>query len=227
MPTLIGTLNEKPLHAALKEWYAEAGDRFEERVGGYVVDIVRKNLLIEIQTGAFFPIRRKLDCLSKDHRVRLVYPIAEEKWIVKRAKGKRGKETRRKSPKRGAVEDVFHELVTCPKLLKRRKFSLEVVLIQEEEVRRYDGVRGWRKRGWVTEERRLLDIVERRLFKTPRAMASLIPADLPEPFRTADLAEATDRPLWLAQQMAYCLREMKAIIPVGKQANWILYQRSD
>jgi hypothetical protein len=26
----IGLLNEKPLHASLKEWYAQPGDRFEE-----------------------------------------------------------------------------------------------------------------------------------------------------------------------------------------------------
>lgn len=37
----IGTLNEKPLHAALKGWYARPGDRFEVPVDGYLVDIVR------------------------------------------------------------------------------------------------------------------------------------------------------------------------------------------
>ena len=47
----IGTLNEKPLHAALKDWCARPGDQFEVFVDGFVVDIVRGNLLIEIQTG--------------------------------------------------------------------------------------------------------------------------------------------------------------------------------
>ena len=36
----ISTLNEKPLHAALKEWYASPGDRFEVPVDGYLVDIM-------------------------------------------------------------------------------------------------------------------------------------------------------------------------------------------
>jgi hypothetical protein len=37
----IGSLNEKPLHAALKEWYARPEDRFEASVDGFVIDVVR------------------------------------------------------------------------------------------------------------------------------------------------------------------------------------------
>ena len=49
----VGTLREKPLHADLKHWYAEEGDLVEEPVGGYVIDLVRDGLLIEIQTRSF------------------------------------------------------------------------------------------------------------------------------------------------------------------------------
>ncbi len=54
-PSHIGTLNEKPLHAALKRWYGREGDRFEVRVDGFFIDIVRPrpgrpDLLVEIQT---------------------------------------------------------------------------------------------------------------------------------------------------------------------------------
>ena len=37
----IGLLNEKPLHASLKQWYARPGDRFEVPVDGYVIDLSR------------------------------------------------------------------------------------------------------------------------------------------------------------------------------------------
>ena len=43
MPT-IGTLNENPLHAALKERYARPGDALEVKLHGYVADVVRDNL---------------------------------------------------------------------------------------------------------------------------------------------------------------------------------------
>jgi hypothetical protein len=81
----VAVLNEKPLHAALKEWYSQPGDRLESSVEGFVVDIVRGHLLIEIQTGNFAAIRRKLAKLTVRHRVRLVYPIAQDKWIIKLA----------------------------------------------------------------------------------------------------------------------------------------------
>ena len=80
---MIGTLNEGALHAGLKEWYRRPRDRPEEKVDGYVVDLVRGRLLIEIQTGNFTPLRRKLDALLPSHRVRLVAPVALSRRIEK------------------------------------------------------------------------------------------------------------------------------------------------
>jgi hypothetical protein len=221
-PHAIGTLNEKPLHAALKAWYAQPGDQLEARVDDYIIDIVRGDLLVEIQTRNFAAIKRKLLALVPHHPVRLVYPIAREKWIAKLAQdGSRS--SCRKSPKRGVVEQVFEELVSLPQLLVEPNFSIEVVFVQEEEVRRYERGRNWRRKGWVAHERRLVQVMDRRLFETPGDLAALIPPDLAEPFTASDLAAALARPRWLAQKMAYCLREMGAITIAGKRARAILY----
>lgn len=220
-PHRISTLNESPLHAALKEWYSRPGDRIEVSVDGFIVDIVRGDLLVEIQTGNFAAIKRKLAALMADHPVRLVYPVAREKWIVRLAEDGRSQLSRRKSPKRGRIEDVFEELVHIPKLLSNPNLSLDVLLIQEEEVRRYDG-----RRGWVTHERRLLQVVDQHLFETSADVSALVPPALPDPFTTADLAAAVGKRRRLARKMAYCLREMGALTPVGKQGNAILYTRS-
>ena len=226
MPNTIGTLNEKSLHAALKQWYARPDDLIEVSVDGFTVDIVRGDLLIEIQTRNLSAIKRKLTTLIERHPVRLVYPVAQDKWIVRLSKNGKTVLGRRKSPKRGTVELVFEELVSFPQLLAHPNFSLQVVLIQQEQVRRYDGTRNWRRKGWVTHERRLLQVVGQRLFETPKDMLALIPTTLPEPFTTTDLAGATGQPLWLAQKMAYCLREMGAITVVGKRGRGILYVRA-
>jgi hypothetical protein len=225
-PDQIGSLNEKPLHASLKKWYADPTDQFEVSVDGYVIDIVRGDLLVEIQTRNVAAIKRKLVGLTALHRVRLMYPIAQEKWIIKLPKEGDGKDSRRKSPKRGTLDQVFEELVSFPKLLSSPNFSLLLLLVHEEEVRRYDAKRGWRRKGWVTQERRLLDVVDQRLFETPEDMGTLIPSELAEPFTTSDLAVAIGRPRWLAQKMAYCLREMDVIARVGKRGNAILYERT-
>ena len=219
-------MNEKPLHAALKKWYARPNDRFEVCVDGFFVDIVRGDLLIEVQTRNFAALKRKLRELTVRHHVRLVHPIAREKWIVKLAQGYDSEISRRRSPKRGVVEHLLEELISFPKLLSNPNFSLQVLLTQEEEVRRYVPGASWRRKGWVTYERRLLEVVGQRLFETPVDMASLVPADLAEPFTTADLAAAMAKPRWLAQKMAYCLREMRAIESLGKRGNAVLYGRA-
>ena len=226
MPNTIGTLNEGSLHAALKQWYAQPDDLIEVSVDGFTVDIVRDDLLIEIQTRNLSAIKRKLTTLVEEHPVRLVYPIAQDKWIVRQSKSGRRVLGRRKSPRRGTVELVFEELVSIPQLLAHPNFSLQVVLIQEEEIRRYDGTRNSRRKGWVTHERQLLQVVGQRLFETPQDMLALVPTALNEPFTTADLAEATGQPLWLAQKMVYCLRAMGAITVVGKRGRGILYVRA-
>ncbi|MCX5769683.1 MAG: hypothetical protein NTZ09_05350 [Candidatus Hydrogenedentes bacterium] len=219
------TLNEKPLHASLKQWYARPGDEFEVLAGKSLIDIVRGELLIEIQTANFSQLRRKLSRLVETHRVRLVYPVAAEKWVVRTDSN--GAETgRRKSPKHGKIENVFGELVSIPKLMAHPNFSLEVLLIREEEIRRHAPGKAWRRRGWLRCERRLLDVVESRVFRGPADLVALLPSDLGEPFTTATLAQAGKIPRRLAQQMVYCLREMDEIQITGKKGNNLLYMRA-
>lgn len=222
----IGLLNEKPLHASLKAWCAQPGDQFEVIVDGFVIDLVREGLLLEIQTGNFSSIKSKLTKLVPSHPIRLIYPIAQEKWIVKLAKEDGDRVARRKSPKRGRVENLFSEMVSFPQLLSHPNFSLEVLMTREEETRRYDGKRGWRRKGWVIEERRLLDVVDQRLFGEPADWLTLLPQGL-ELFTARDLAEALALTLTLAQKMAYCLRKAGAVHLMGKRERANLYRVVD
>ena len=218
----IGLLNEKPLHASLKQWYARPGDRFEVPVDGFVIDIVRDDLLIEIQTRNFASLKSKLTKLAGSHPVRLVYPIVQEKWIVRLAADD-GRTLRRKSPKRGRLEDLFWELVSIPQLLSNPNFSLEVLMIRGEEVRRYAGKRAWRRRGWVTEGSRLLEVLDQHLFWESSDWLKLLPDGL-ESFTTRDLATRIDTGTELAQKMAYCLREGKMIELIGRRGRANLYR---
>lgn len=221
----IGTLNEKPLHEALKRWYARSADTCEAEVEGFIVDIVRDDLLIEIQTRNFGAIRRKLEKLLEHHRVRLVYPIAGEKWIIKLADDGDEILSRRKSPKRCDFHDVFNELIRLTPVLVHPNFSLDLLLIREEEVRKFDGVRGWRRSGWITHERRLLEVVERRSMESRADIEQFIPPGLAEPFTTSGIAEVAGIPRRLAQRMVYCLRSAGCIVPAGKQGHAFLYTR--
>ena len=223
---LIGTLGEKSLHSSLKDWYSQPGDRLETEVDGFHIDIIRKNLLIEIQTTNFSSLRRKLNTLIEKHPLHLVFPIAQEKWIVRLEADGVTQIGRRKSPKKGKLFHLFEELVSIPDLINNNNFSLEILLIQEEEVRCDDGTGSWRRKGLRIVDHHLIEVLSRHIFKKPSDFISLVPPDLPEPFSTEELAEGIDQPRWIAQKMAYCLRNMGIIDIVGKNGNSFLYSAS-
>jgi hypothetical protein len=220
----VGTLREKPLHAALKRWYAEPGDAFEVPIDGFVADIVRGDLLVEVQTRGFSSMRRKLDALLDRHPVRIVHPIASTRRILK-VDGAGSVVSGRISPKHGSAVDVFAELVSFPTLVEHPNLTVDVLLVDEEEVRRCMPGVAWRRGGWVVDERRLIEVVATVRIDTPHDLARLVPDSLSDPFTTIDLARALGRPRRLAQQTVYCLRCQGLVEPVGKAGNSVVYRR--
>lgn len=218
----IGLLNEGSLHSSLKEWYSTPDDILEVPVDGYVVDIVRGSLLVEIQTAGFHAIRTKLRKLLASHEVLLVHPIPLEKWIIKLPRDGESTPARRKSPKRGRVEDLFMEMVSIPRLFMDPNLSVEVLLTREEEVRSFHGRKGWRRNGWVVDERRLLEVVGRRTFREPRDWLELLPDGLGE-FTTGDLAREMGIRRNLAQKFTYCMRRSDLLKNEGKRGRSNLY----
>jgi hypothetical protein len=218
----IGILAEKSLHASIKRWYSEPGDKIEKKVDGFIIDIVRNGQLIEIQTGNFSQIRRKLVYLLRDHPVHLVHPIPIEKWIVRQTP--EGEVMgRRRSPKRGKVVDIFPELVRIPNVVMHPHLIIEVLLTRQEEIRRNDGKGSRRRKKWSVHDNRLLEVVDAVTLATLGDFERLIPDSLKRPFTNRDLAVALERPLNIAQTMTYTLRRIGAISEVGKRGNAILY----
>jgi hypothetical protein len=223
---------ETALHAALKTWYARPGDEIEVRFEGYIIDVKRDQTLIEIQTRSFSSIKAKLLDLVPRHPVRLVYPIAKERWIVKVKADRATVLSRRKSPKRGKLLHVFNELIRFPSLLAEPNLTLELLLIQEEEVRHHEpnrrSRRSWSRRGWMTHERRLLEVLSAHRFERPADLLRLLPPSVlahdAAPFTTSDLAAALKERKPLAQKTAYCLRESGVLQVVGKRGNAFLYR---
>jgi hypothetical protein len=219
----IGTLNEGALHAQLKDWYRRPGDVLEQSVDGFVVDLVRDDLLVEFQTGGFAPLRRKLDLLAQSHPVRLVAPVPAVRRIVKLSSEGELLSTRR-SPRRGRIEDIFARLVSIPALLCLPGFELEVVLIDLDEIRVHQPGKAYRRRGWVVTGRRLVTVNESRLLASTADVAGLLPPELPQLFDTAELAAAAGFDRRLAQQMTYCLRAMGVLELAGKRRGAVLHR---
>jgi hypothetical protein len=221
---VIGTLNEGALHAQLKEWYRRPGDLLEQKVGGYVIDLVRGELLVEFQTGGFAPLRKKLDLLARQHLVRLVAPVAVHRRIVRLSDDGEILSARR-SPRRGCLHDLFDRLVSIPALVSHPNFELEVLLTYEDEFRMFKPGRAYRRRGWVVQGRSLVRIEQSVLISGTADIARLLPK-LEATFDTAELAAASCIDRRLAQRMAYCLRALDVITPVGKRGGAVLYTRT-
>jgi hypothetical protein len=230
MSRRIGTLAEKSLHAALKALYAQPGDLLEYSIEGYVIDIVRPapdptqpGQCIEIQTGGLGSLTPKLAALLDVYPVQIVYPIAQERYIV-RVDADGVILSRRKSPRRGTLYHLFTELVSLPTFAIHPHCTLEIPLIREEQVWLDDGRGSWRRKHWSIHDRRLLEVLDTVSLSAPAHFAALLPAGLAAEFDSRDLAEKLHQPRYLAQKMIYCLREMGVLQVTGKHGKALCYR---
>ena len=214
---------ESSLHSAIKKWYLLEGDKPEAKVEDFIVDIARGNLLIEIQTANFSAIKPKLIHLLKDHKVRIVYPIAREKWIVHKSTANGEISGRRLSPRKGNLSDLFSELIRLPTLFFNNNLSVEVLMIEMEEIWCHDGRGSWRRRGASIEDRKLIRVFERRVFGNRADFLEVLPKDLPEPFSNNDLAKSLGIRAGQSRRITYSLRKMGAITHVGNRRKQMLF----
>ena len=63
--------------------------------------------------------------------------------------------------------DIFDELIRFPNYVTHQNFSIEIILIKEEEIRRKDGKGSWKRRGWSILDRKLLEVIDRRMYTNP------------------------------------------------------------
>jgi hypothetical protein len=216
---------ETSLHRQLKAHYAGDDGQQEVVCEGFRIDAVRAGELVEIQHASLAAIRDKVRRLLAAHRVRLVKPIVVNKVLVK-LDGPGGAEiSRRRSPKRGVLLDLFDELVYLTRVFPHERLVIEAILVDVEE-RRYPG-RGKRRRrsecDFQIEDQRLVRIASTHSFATADDLRRLLPRRLPKHFHTGDLAARLKAPRGTAQRIAYCMREMGAVTVVGKRGNAMMY----
>lgn len=220
----IGILREKSLHAQIKEWYRKSGDRVEVSVEGYVVDLVRGDQLIEIQTGNFSAIKKKYETLLQKYRIRLVYPIIRRK-IIKTFDTNGELISIRTSPKKGRSEDVFDELIRIPGLLVSPNLDLELIHVEVDEVRRRDGKGSWRRKGVSIVDRELLSVLKSEILGSASDFSRIIPPDLPEPFSNRDLSAAIPLNVRKVRKITYTLARIGCLEVSEKRGNELLYCR--
>jgi hypothetical protein len=96
--------------------------------------------------------------------------------------------------------DVFSQLIYITELLDHPGLDIELVLTTEDEYRRHDPERAWRRRGWVVEERRLTGVTGTFALRDVGDLVALLPDGLGETFTTADITRLSGCTRRLAQQ---------------------------
>ena len=224
----IGMRNESSLHIQMKQWCFKDGDKVEVPIKGYIIDIVRENLLIEIQTKNFSAMKRKLKDLLSEYQVRVIHPIAATRHITYLIADCEGNThyTTRKSPKKGVLLDVFNELIGITDFLDNLNLEIEVLLIHEEEFRCNDGKGSWKRKGASITDRKFNAVQESYIFKNKQDYIDILPSNLPELFTTKSLAKALGIKVNTSRKIVYCLKKINGIIQVGKEGNMLVYSRS-
>lgn len=219
---IFSTLNESSLHSALKQWYFMPGDKVESKIDGYVIDLVREDTLIEIQTSNFSSIKTKLGKLIENHKVILVYPIPVTKWIVTLSAS--GEEIRRrKSPKTGTKYDLFNELIRIPNLINNDNFSLELLMIEVEETRCEDGKGSWRRNGISIIDKKLLKVIEKIFINNKKDFFNFLPNNIVNPFSNKTLSNDLKLSIFKTRKITYTLKKMGFIENSGKNKNELLF----
>jgi len=224
MKNKITTYNESSLHSQLKEWLKKPGDELEKEVGGFVIDLVRGEQLIEIQTANFAAIKRKLIKLLPHYKIRLVYPVAQIKWICNYDE-QDNFISRKKSPKKGKPLDIFSEIVRIPELLDDHNFSIELLMVELEEIRRKDGKGSWRRKGVSIADRRLVNTLDSILIQEPYDLIRFLPEKISEPFTARSLARSMKVRITESRKIAYSFRKMGLFRLVGKRGGSYLYRK--
>jgi hypothetical protein len=219
----IGTINETTLHADLKWLYSESNDQLERKVGKYIVDIVTDDHLIEIQTRNFSEIRNKIKNLLQNYKIKLVHPIVQDKWIVHFNSQLNKIIRRRLSPIHCSYIDIFKELVSIPKMISYPNFTIEIILVQIEEIRENNGKGSWKRKGWSVSDKKLVRLIERRKFNNPIDFLYFIPQNIKTPFTNLELAKHLNKSVSLARKVSYCLKKMEIFKIVGNKGNTLLF----
>ena len=222
----IGTRNESSLHRALKYQYTGPGGRTEIKVGDFIADGIRKNgEYIEVQTGSFAPLKKKIAEFAAAGKVRIIHPIAVTK-IIEVYDADKTFLYRRKSPVHGSPWSLFDALLHAPELPLNRAVAIEIVLADITEKRVRDGKGSWRRKGASIKDRELSVLHESLLYKGPRDYLRFVPFKKNEEFTVSMLAKRAEVDKWTARKALYVLTKLKVVKRIGKKTRELLYKRS-
>ncbi|MCM1136618.1 MAG: hypothetical protein NC400_13730 [Clostridium sp.] len=223
----IGTLQEKTLHAILKDYYAPGKSMQEIAVGGYVADICTGTEIIEIQTVHLDNMWKKLDSFLSDYPVTIVYPIPRIKYLIW-IDEETGELTKpRKSTVKGSVYRAFYELYKIKPYLTNKNLRLRFPFLEVEEYRLLNGWSRDKKKGSHRYDRIPVSLLGEMRIECLADYFRLIPPDLPEPFTAAEFGKAVGEKKETAGKALHVLNYLHVLERCENRGRAYTYRRKD
>ncbi len=223
----IGTLQEKTVHAVMKNYYAPDEGMHEIPIGGYVADIYTGERIIEIQNGNFYKMRGKLDAFLTQYPVTVVYPIPHTKWLIWIDEESGELSKKRKSPLTGSAYLAFKELYRIKSYLKAENLQFRFPLVDMDEYRLLNGWSKDRKKGSCRYDRIPVSLYDEVAVEKQEDYLQFLPEGLSEEFTARDLAKAAKIPARTAGLVLNILTYMEVTEQSGKRGNAYLYRAKD
>ena len=209
---------ETTLHRQLKTLYSETPDQLEQKLGSYRIDVVNQQQLIEIQHSSLSAIRDKVQDLVASHSLKVVKPLILKKRIVRLNRKGGSVVSRRWSPKKGDILDIFDELMYLRQVFPNPNLVIDIPTVSIEEWRYQGNGRKQRRSAdnYQLQDQLLLEVHQTlRIAEPADLLALLAPFELSR-FDTAQLAKYLDIPRWRAQKIAYTLTHCGVLRKVDK-----------
>ncbi len=223
----IGTKGEKSVHAVLKNYFEPYQDSQEQKIGGYVADIVGEDGIIEIQTSHFSNLTDKLEAFLSVSRVTVVYPVYVKKRIIT-LDGETGEiKSRRTSPLKETAYAIFSELFPIARFLKHENLSFVIMLLECDEYRIPPESIGKKKnrRGRLSVYDRIpTALADEIRIECPEDWSKLVPCLFDEDYTVADLARTANIPRADASVTLSALNRGGIALRTGKSGNAYKYR---
>lgn len=178
---MINTYNESNLHNSLKNIFAQrTGGVTEYQSGSYICDIYSPEIIIEIQTANLSSLEKKTAFLIENHKIEIVFPVAEQ-TIIETWTEEGELVSTRKSPKKEDELSIFRQMTKLYKFVGNDNFSIRLVFVNqkqiriktEENIQLINKSRRFKK-NWYKKNKKLLSINKEIILQSKSDFAKLI-----------------------------------------------------
>ncbi len=219
----IGTLQEKTVHAVVKKYIEPDSSKHEIKIEQFFADIVNEKGIIEVQTGNFNVLRRKLKVMLELQPVTVVYPVTHIKMLhwINHETGEISKP--RKSNLKGSPNSIFRELYKVKSFLNHPNLKFHIILMDVDEFRLLDGWSKDKKSGATKCDRIPTKLVDEIKLESVEDYKLFLPDNLAETFTVKDYQFASKIRHKDAQVSIHILNYLGTIKRIGKKGRAYLY----